>query len=241
MVYKLIGRKMIKMKYVLIQALIIVYFVITNPEVSDEVLTKNNNTEIIMETVTEETTDLEIENKDKNVHVPSKDKVETEIKTEVKTEVEQETEVIKEDDEYSMPSTSGFKSYMSYKAITSKSSPQYKLQSNYAYTGNYGIRQVDDRYCIAIGTFSGAAIGTYVDLVLENGTVIPCIIGDFKANIHTDSKNIVTMHNGCISEFIIDADKLHATAKKMGDISYCNKEWNSPVESIVVYDKNVFN
>lgn len=140
---------------------------------------------------------------------------------------------------YSIPSNSGFKSYMSYKALTSKSSPQYKLQSSYAYTGNYGIRQVNGRYCIAIGTFSNAAIGSYVDLVLENGTIIPCVVGDFKAPVHTDSSNIVTLHNGCVSEFIVDLNSLHSTAKKMGNVSYCEEGWKSPVKTMLVYNTNV--
>lgn len=142
--------------------------------------------------------------------------------------------------EYQVPSNRGFKSYMSYKAITSKSSPQYKLQNQYAHTGEFGIRQVNERFCIAIGTFSSARVGTYVDLILENGTVIPCIVGDFKADIHTDSSNIVTTHNGCVSEFLVDKSVLHSTAKKMGNVSYCKEEWKSPVKTIKVYEKNIF-
>lgn len=142
--------------------------------------------------------------------------------------------------EYQVPSNRGFKSYMSYKAITSKSSMQYKLQNQYAYTGEYGIRQVDGRFCIAIGTFSNASIGTYIDLILENEIVIPCIIADFKADIYTDSSNKVTSHNGCVSEFLIDKSALQTTAKKMGDVSYCKEEWRSPVKTIRVYEKNVF-
>lgn len=140
---------------------------------------------------------------------------------------------------YYMPQNSGFKSYMSYQAISTTSSPQYVLQNQYAYTGEYGIRQVDGRFCIAIGTFSNAKVGTYVDLVLQNGTVIPCIVGDFKSDIHTDSNNMVTLHNGCVSEFIVDKNSLHETAKKMGDVSYCREDWNSSVQQVTVYQTNV--
>lgn len=157
-----------------------------------------------------------------------------------KTEDEEVIETNTEYKKYTIPSNSGFKSYMSYKSITSKSSYQYKLQSQYAYTGNYGIRQVNGRYCIAIGTFSTASVGTYVDLILENGTVIPCIVGDFKAPVHTDSSNIVTLHNGCVSEFIVDINNLHSTAKRMGNVSYCEDSWKSPVKEMKVYNTNVF-
>ena len=141
--------------------------------------------------------------------------------------------------DYTVPITSGFKSYMPYTAITSKSSPQYKLQQ-IAYTGTYGIRQYDNRYCVAIGTAFNADVGTYFDLILANGTVIPCIVADIKADRHTDSNNMVTIANGCLTEFIVDSSALNKNAKRMGDISYCNEDWNSRVEKIRVYDKNVF-
>lgn len=138
--------------------------------------------------------------------------------------------------EYIAPITSGFKSYMPYTAITSKSSPQYKLQCK-AYTGDYGIRMYDGRFCVAIGTGFNANVGTYFDLILANGAVIPCIIADIKANNHTDSNNMVTKASGCLTEFVVDSSKLNKDAKRMGDISYCCEEWNSRVEKVRVYDK----
>ena len=138
--------------------------------------------------------------------------------------------------EYSVPETSGFKSFMSYKAITSKSSPQYKLQHEKAYTGKNGIRQVGDRYCVAIGSYFTNEIGALFDLVLENGTVIPCILADQKADKDTDSQNIITRHNGCLSEFIVDVGNLKREIARMGDVSYFNNNWDSPVESIRVYE-----
>lgn len=142
---------------------------------------------------------------------------------------------------FSVPGNSGFKSYMPYTAITLKNSPQYKLQHQYAYTGNYGIRQVNGRYCIALGTYYSKQIGTEIDLILKNGVVIPCILSDLKADRDTDSGNKVTLHNGCVAEFIVDRSSLYRMAKRMGDISYCSNDWNSPVEKIRVYDRNILN
>lgn len=137
-------------------------------------------------------------------------------------------------------SSSGFKSYMSYEAITSKNSRQYKLQHNYAYTGAYGIRQVDGRYCVAIGTAVDAPIGTYLDLILENGTVIPCILSDRKAEVDTLEDNFTSM-NGCVSEFLVDMGKLRSDIKTSGDVSNAEENWNSPVVEIRVYDRCIFN
>ena len=140
---------------------------------------------------------------------------------------------------YDVPKTRGFKSYMPYTAITNKKSKQYKLQQ-IASTGAYGIRVVDSRYLVAIGTAFNAEVGTYIDLILEDGFVIPCIVGDVKSPRHTDSSNMITMHNGCVSEFIIDSKALHKSIKKSGDVSSCNENWNGCVRAIIVYDKNVW-
>ena len=138
---------------------------------------------------------------------------------------------------YDVPKTRGFKSYMPYTAITNKKSKQYKLQQ-IASTGAYGIRVVDSRYLVAIGTAFNAEVGTYIDLILEDGFVIPCIVGDVKSPRHTDSSNMITMHNGCVSEFIIDSKALHKSIKKSGDVSSCNENWNGCVRAIVVYSKS---
>lgn len=138
--------------------------------------------------------------------------------------------------EFDVSYNSGFKSYMDYKCITSTGSKQYKLQHSVAYTGNYGIRQINGRYCVAIGSHFTTEMGTLFDLVLENGTVIPCILADAKADKDTDSNNIITAHNGCLSEFVVDTGSLYYKARQMGDISYCNESWNSPVEKIRVYN-----
>lgn len=146
-----------------------------------------------------------------------------------------------ESTEYAIPENSGFKSFMSYKAITNKKSPQYKLQNEYATTGEYGIRTVNGRYCIAIGTHFKTSIGDYVDLILENGTVLPCIVADKKSSKHTEDNNIVTKHNGCVAEFIIDKEELNKAAKRDGDMSSCNESWDSQVFTMKIYQKNVLN
>lgn len=135
--------------------------------------------------------------------------------------------------------TTNFKSYMSYNMITSKTSKQYKIQSTIAYSGLYGIRTVKERFCVAIGTYFNASVGDYVDIILENGTTIYCIVSDIKDDKDTDSDNILTLSNGCSTEFIVDIDALNNDAKTSGNISMCNSDWNSRVVKIVVYDKNV--
>ena len=139
-----------------------------------------------------------------------------------------------------LPNNSGFKSFMDYRAITATGSDQYKLQSMYAETGANGIRMVNGRYCLAIGSRFTSNIGQYFDLILANGTVIPCILADQKADVHTDSDNIITEHNGCLSEFVVDTEYLNQTVRQRGNASYAEESWNSPAVEIKVYNENVF-
>jgi len=138
---------------------------------------------------------------------------------------------------YSVPHTNGFKSFMPHNLFSSRSR-QGKLQSS-CYTGKYGIRQYNGRYCVALGSHFKTAIGQYFDLILDNGTVIHCIMADQKADCDTDSENIVTVANGCVTEFVVDFSSLDSTAKRMGDISYCTEKWQSRVVEVRVYEQIV--
>lgn len=133
-----------------------------------------------------------------------------------------------------------FKSWMPHtvgsKSIFSKSSNQYKLQL-LAETGNYGIRTVNGRYCAAVGSYFTTTIGTYFDIVLENGSVIPCILADAKADKHTDSQNKIHSVDGSVVEFIVDRSCLDKKAKQMGSLSAVSEEFNGGIEKIVIYDK----
>ena len=145
---------------------------------------------------------------------------------------------------YDIPKYEGFKSWMSYKAITNKSSKQYKLQQ-IASTGLGGVRAVDNRMCIAIGTAFNADIGSYVDLILEDGFIIPCIVADIKNPKHTDDSNVFTIvgkgkRTICCTEFVVDISKLDDKVKKTGDMSYVNDNWNKRVVNIIIYSKNIW-
>lgn len=136
---------------------------------------------------------------------------------------------------YDVPKNS-IKTFMPYTAITLKSSAQYKLQQM-AYTGNYGIRQVDGRYCVALGSAYTTNIGQFVDLILANGNVIHCILADCKADKDTNSEGTLTVHDGSLVEFVVDSQALSRKVRYAGDISKACEEWESPVESIIVYEE----
>lgn len=136
---------------------------------------------------------------------------------------------------YDIPANSGFKTYMSYDVFSSSSS-QGALQQ-LAVTDAEGIRVVNGRYCIAIGTRFESEIGQYVDLILANGVIIPCIVGDKKAAQHTDASNTFSP-NGCCSEFIVDINLIKDEVKQRGNMSYNRAEWDSRVSCMTFYHNN---
>ena len=132
------------------------------------------------------------------------------------------------------------KSFLDYKSITMKTSKQYKIQKRYAETDpETGIRKVDNKYCIALGSYFSHNVGQYVDLVLENGETIPCVIGDAKSNLDTNENNSIGK-DGSVSEFITDKEYIDHSVKRSGDISDVNPNWNSKVIGVKLYDKSLF-
>lgn len=151
--------------------------------------------------------------------------------TEIEATEQPETyEVIKE---YPITDGNTTKTVLPYRAF-GKNTNQAKLQS-LCQTNEVGLRVYDGRFTIAVGTYFNTAIGQYFDLVLENGTVIPCIMGDLKADIHTDSRGLFTEASGCMTEFIVDRTYL----PNKNSATYCYEEWNSKVVNVIVYNKFV--
>lgn len=109
-------------------------------------------------------------------------------------------------------STSTFKSWMDYRAITSMNSKQYKLQLKATTDQYYGFRMVDEYLMVAMGPQYGPVGSKYI-IQFEDGKVIQAIIGDIK-------------HEGCTSksdgsalEFIIDGTILPTSVKRSGNLN----------------------
>lgn len=134
----------------------------------------------------------------------------------------------------SCPMSNSFKSYEDYTCITSTGSPQYKLQHNKAHTDKRtGIRMVDDRYCVALGSYYAKKIGTKFDMIMKSGKVIKCILADQKAD--SDTINNHRQHpDGSIAEFIVSTRNLPRIVRRMGDISYV-KPFKGKIKKIKIY------
>jgi len=144
---------------------------------------------------------------------------------------------------YFVPEYDGFKSYErgvleNGHCIFHKNTRQYELQKMAKTTTN-GFRRVNKRFLVAVGTRFTDKVGQYITIVLKNGTEIPCVVGDIKADKDTDESNTFS-ENGCCSEFIVDIRRLNEAVRDHGDVSDIRKSWDSPVSIIIVHDENIF-
>jgi len=114
------------------------------------------------------------------------------------------------------PGGGEFKCYMDYRAITSTGSPQYQLQQE-AYTDEYGLRKVDDFYCVAMGSAFGSEIGARYIITLGNGNQVPVILADQKADRHTTPDN-TRDYGGAVIEFVVDTPALPPTVRQSGSV-----------------------
>ena len=137
--------------------------------------------------------------------------------------------------EKDVPPNNSFKSYMDADISTSRNTDQYKLKAKYIIDEQTGIWTVDERYCIAVGSYYTQSIGTYIDVVMENGNVLHCILGECKRNCDTDYTNRQN-NNGSVVEFIVNTSSTPSMVRKMGNCSYACEEMKGEIKSIIVYD-----
>lgn len=121
-------------------------------------------------------------------------------------------------------------------------SAQARLQK-VAKTAENGIRVVTDpegfeRYCVALGTYWAGAhpehIGRCVDVVMENGTVLRCVLADVKQTKDTkNQQNKYGKGNNDILEFICDKSVLREGILNCSKIS---AEFEGGVKRMIVWD-----
>lgn len=115
-----------------------------------------------------------------------------------------------------------FKTYMSYSAITDHTSRQWILQQQ-ALTNEDGIRCIDGIPMVAVGTGWGLSVGDTAVVICENGNYFTVIIGDIKADVHTEADNKTSILTGCRCEFIVEIDKLADNVRLSGNMATLEK------------------
>lgn len=106
-----------------------------------------------------------------------------------------------------------FKSYMPWTALSPKYA-QGQLCAKATKDPATAIMKYEGRYLVALGFAYADHVGQKFDVVMEDGSVIPVMIGDFKATEHTDANQSTTVHDGSIIEFIVSSNNEAAVAVK---------------------------
>jgi hypothetical protein len=137
-----------------------------------------------------------------------------------------------------------WKPYARHTAITAKSSPQYALQKK-AKTDDNGLRYVYDpegvkRYCVALPVYWAGGtledIGRCFDVVMENGAILHCCLGDLKKREHSQNGAGKFGAHGELLEFQVDQSKLPDIVRKCGDISRLGGAFEGEAVEIRVFD-----
>ena len=123
---------------------------------------------------------------------------------------------------------------MPYTSITSKASKQLQLQQQ-AYTDENGLRCIDGRPMVAVGTGWNLSVGDIALITCDNGNSFEVIIGDIKANVDTNSDNKTTSANNCRCEFIVDMGELNSTVKISGNVAVL-KQYSGYVTNVQKID-----
>lgn len=96
--------------------------------------------------------------------------------------------------------------YMGWQKITSTTSTQYKLREKAGMNfDEEGFGKINSRYVIACTTTYGT-VGDYIDFYQEDGTIIPCIIGDIKSQNDSGCNKWGHLDGHCIIEFVVDKE-----------------------------------
>lgn len=115
-----------------------------------------------------------------------------------------------------IPGDTGFRSYEPYTAIGHGSIQEIILW--YAAPDENGLMSINGRPLVAIGTGWGYWLYDEITVYTDEGSY-DCIVGDIKADVHTDWTNRVTAANGCVVEFIVDPWAMDPAVKGTGSIS----------------------
>ncbi len=122
---------------------------------------------------------------------------------------------------------SSFKTWMAWQVWERycPNSAQYKFFKNNGWVDSQGFVRCsaekdlgieDDYYMVAMGSYYGTTLGTKYKITLDTGKVFYAILGEFKANIHTNSTNQYSVNNNDIVEFVIDENLLNPIVKSSG-------------------------
>ena len=139
-----------------------------------------------------------------------------------------------------------WKPWAHHTAVNLKTSPQYRMQKNYAKTDpSNGLRYCIDpygekRYCVALNDYwcggDSSDIGRCFDVVMANGATIKCCLGDTKRTEKSQNGEGKFGSKGELLEFQAEETVLKKYLGKAGDISNLGGAFVGEAVKIIAYD-----
>lgn len=138
---------------------------------------------------------------------------------------------------YNVNGGTTFKSYEDASYITDNTSIlQGKLKQKYHMDYNSGVYMIDNRYCVAVGSYFTKIVGTKMDLVLlykNNTHILKCIAADSKSDQDTNMNHSVHK-DGSVVEFVVNNKYISDKTRMMGDVSYSGNIFRGKIKEIRV-------
>lgn len=155
-------------------------------------------------------------------------------KTSLSSNASGQAEAIEEGTTINIPSGLGsVHTYMGWQMITSTTSTQYKLREQAGMNfDEEGFGKINGRYVIACTTTFGK-VGDYIDFYQEDGTIIPCIIGDIKSRNDAGCNKWGHQNGHCIIEFVVDKNSWYNSGHPNPGNAACHPEWNKNLRKAV--------
>lgn len=141
--------------------------------------------------------------------------------------------------------------FMGWQCITNDKSPQYKWRAEQfpewsdsqgcdAAFDEEGFAVVDGRYVVATTNVEDgglAYIGQKFDVVLADGTVIPCICGEAKSSKDANWTKYGHEINGVLNliEFCVDKSTWYNTNHANPGRPSCHPEWAQKLDRVILY------
>lgn len=125
--------------------------------------------------------------------------------------------------------------YMAWQLISDPTTEQYRLRMEAENYDEHDFGKIDDRYAVAVKPYYGK-IGDYLDVIQEDGTIIPCIIAEYKGdeNVDIDGAMATYYHKDKdVVEFIVNQNAWYDADPERHVLDY-HPEWNQNI--LVIYN-----
>lgn len=125
--------------------------------------------------------------------------------------------------------------YMAWQLISDPTTEQFQLRMEAESYDEHDFGKIDNRYAVAVKPYYGK-IGDYLDVIQEDGTIIPCIVAEYKGNenVDIDGEMAIYYHKDKdVVEFIVNQNAWYGADPERHVLDY-HPEWNQNI--LVIYN-----